>query len=56
MEMIMKENNLKSVCRMTVDNWLKLPGFTYCERKKSYYCDSHEKPEVVAYRYKFIDW
>ena len=55
MEMIMKENNLKSVCRMTVDNWLKLLGFTYCERKKSYYCDSHEKPEVVAYRYKFID-
>ena len=55
MEFIMKENNFSTVCRQTVGKWLNLLGFRYCERKKSYYCDSHEKPENVAYRYKYID-
>ena len=55
MEYIMKENNIKIITRQTVCRWLKLLGFSYCERKKSYYCDSHERPETVAYRYKFID-
>ena len=54
-EFVKKENGLKSICRQTVDTWIKLLGFTYCERKKTYYCDSHEKPEVVKYRYKYID-
>ena len=54
-DFIMKENNLKCICLRTVQLWLNKLGFRYCERKKSYYCDSHEKPEVVAYRYKFIN-
>ena len=48
-DFIMKENNLKCICLRTVQLWLNKLGFRYCERKKSYYCDSHEKPEVVAY-------
>ena len=55
MDFLKKENNIKTVCKQTVTNWLKILGFRYCERKKSYYCDSHEKPENVAYRYKYID-
>ena len=54
-ESIMKENNLKSVCCQTVGKWMNILGYRYCERKKSYYCDSHEKPENVAYKYKYID-
>ena len=52
---ILKENGLKSITVRAVSGWMNILGFRYCERKKSYYCDSHEKPETVAYRYKFID-
>jgi hypothetical protein len=38
----------------TVYNWLKHMGFTYSVHKKSYYVDSHEKPENVAYRRGFL--
>ena len=34
---------------------MNLLGYRYCERKKSYYCDSHEMPENIAYRCKYID-
>ena len=34
---------------------MNILGFRFCEQKKSYYCNSHEKPENVDYRYKFID-
>ena len=52
---ILHKNNIKNLCRQTVATWMNLLGFRYCERKKSYYCDSHEKPENVKYRYKYID-
>ena len=55
MEFIKKENNLKTVCSQTVGTWMNLLGYRYCETKKSYYCDSHERPENIAYRYKYID-
>ena len=55
LEFIKKENNLKIISCRTVNRWMKLLGYRYCERKKSYYCDSHEKPENVAYRYKYIN-
>ena len=55
MDFILKENNIKTVCRQTIAKWMNLLGYRYCERKKSYYCDSHEKPDNVAYRYKHIE-
>ena len=54
-EFVMKENNIKQLCRQTVSKWLNLLVYKYCECKKSYYCDSHEKPENVQYRYAYID-
>ena len=34
---------------------MRVLGYKYCERKKTYYSDNHEKPENILYRYKFID-
>ena len=38
---IRKENNLKNIKRQTLIGWMIILSFMFCERKKSYYCDSH---------------
>jgi hypothetical protein len=43
-----------TLCPRTVYIWLKQLGFVYSASAKSYYVDSHEKPENVQYRSKFI--
>ena len=36
-EHIKKENNLKTICKQTITQWLNILGFRFCEKKKSYY-------------------
>jgi hypothetical protein len=50
----LKDNNLTTLSLSTVYNWLGLLGFTYSLSRKSYYVDSHEKPENTKYRANFI--
>lgn len=33
---------------------MNILGFKYCQRKKGYYVDGHEKPATVEYRRKFV--
>jgi hypothetical protein len=51
----LNENKLHTLTPRTIYNWLHHMGFKYSDSKKSYYVDSHEKPENVRYRSKFID-
>ena len=51
---ISKENNLPKLTLRTVNNWMNILGFKYCERKKTYYNDKHESTENIAYRHAFI--
>mmetsp|Transcript_10558 Transcript_10558/g.15234 ORF Transcript_10558/g.15234 Transcript_10558/m.15234 type:complete len:110 (-) Transcript_10558:118-447(-) len=39
----------------TVCNWMNNLGFKYCQRRKGYYVDIHEKPATVEYRRKFVE-
>jgi hypothetical protein len=48
------EHGLKKICPSTIYKWLKLLGFRYEPRRKSYYVDGHEKAETVTYRNKYI--
>jgi hypothetical protein len=48
------ENHLVSLSPRTVYKWLHRLGFSYSANKKTYYVDSHEKPETVKYRSKFL--
>jgi hypothetical protein len=50
----LSDNNLTTLSLNTVYNWLGLLGFTYSLSRKSYYVDSHEKPENTKYRAGFI--
>ena len=34
MDFVKKENNISSLCKQTISNWLEILGFTYCQRKK----------------------
>ena len=47
--------NLKSLSVTTILNWMNKIGFKYEPRKKTYYVDTHESTENVAYCSKFID-
>jgi hypothetical protein len=47
-------NNLKTLNPRTICRWLEALGFSYSPTKKTYYVDSHEKPENVKYRGQFI--
>ena len=46
--------HLKTLNVKTIQNWMNRLGFKYEPRRKSYYVDSHETPENVEYRSKFI--
>jgi predicted HTH domain antitoxin len=51
---VMKQYGLTCICIRTVCNWMSILGFKYCQRKKGYYVDGHEKPATVEYRRKFV--
>ena len=52
---LLAESGLKCLTTATLHKWLVNLGFKYETQKKTYYVDSHEKPENVDYRSKFID-
>ena len=54
-EDLYSEFQLKSISLSTTHRWLRILGFKYERRKKSYYVDTHEKPENVRYRKEFIE-
>jgi hypothetical protein len=37
---------MKYLCTRTISNWLNQLGYVYCERKKCYYNDNHEKRNI----------
>ena len=43
-----------SVSEYTVGRWMHLAGGEYVVAEKSYYCDSHESPENLAYRKAYL--
>jgi hypothetical protein len=49
------DNNLTVLTTRTVSNWMLKLGFVYSPNKKTYYVDSHEKPDNIRYRMQFID-
>ena len=51
---ILHKYGLTMLSKSTATRWLNQLGYTYCERKKCYYNDNHEKEENVNYRMKFI--
>ena len=42
------------ICQTTAYNWMKKLGYKYETSKKTYYTDTHEKAENVAYRIEFV--
>jgi hypothetical protein len=54
LEQFMKFVNLKMLTAVTTWRWLWLLGFSYCENKKCYYTDIHERADNVRYRIQFI--
>ena len=51
---LLAEHQLKKLTLTTVYKWMERLGFRYQPRKKCYYVDGHEKPEVIVYRQNFI--
>ena len=45
---------LETVSFSTVCRWMRILGMKYCERKKNYYVDGHERADNVKYRKKYI--
>ena len=54
-EGLLSDHGIKTLCINTMHDWMKKLGFNYSPRKKTYYVDTHESVENVAYRAKFID-
>ena len=52
---LLAESGLKCLTTATIQQWMHRLGFKYEGRKKTYYVDSHEKPENVAYRSSFLE-
>ena len=51
---VLKFYGLGNLCLTTVYRWMKILGMKYCERKKNYYVDGHERLDVVQSRWKFV--
>ena len=51
-EALLKEGRLRTLDLNTVGRWMHALGFKYETRRKHFYVDCHEKPEVTAYRDK----
>ena len=55
MKDLLSEYGLRTLNVKTIQNWMKKLGFKYEPRKKTYYVDTHESKENVAYRAEFIN-
>ena len=49
----LKAHRLESLSLTTAWRWMRLLGFHYDTRKKSFYIDGHERQDVVANRITF---
>ena len=49
----LNDHGLKSMSLTTTWRWMRLLGFQYDTRKKSFYVDGHERGDVVATRSTF---
>jgi hypothetical protein len=56
LQQFLNDKGLNTLCPWKIYNWLGALGFVYSTLKKSYYIDSHKKPENVKYRTAFIQW
>ena len=45
---------LKTFCIATAWSWMRSLGMRYCDRKKNFYVDGHERKDVVMSRWKFM--
>ena len=54
LEEFLSDYGLKNIGNTTIWRWMKLIGYEYNERRKSYYSDRHEHEENIEYRKKFI--
>ena len=52
-ELFLRAYGLESMSFTTAWRWMRLLGFQYDARKKSFYVDGHEREDVVASRTKF---
>jgi len=52
-ELFLKQCSLENVSQPTVYRWMKLLGFSYCDRHKTYYVDGHERDDVIKYHTDF---
>ena len=51
---LLRQYGLTKLCLGTIYKWMHHFGFKYSVSKKTYYVDGHERPEVVAYRKKYV--
>jgi hypothetical protein len=53
-ESLLQQYNLMKISSWIVNRWLNDMGYIFCERKKCYYTDSHERADVIEHRKQFI--
>ena len=51
---VLKFYALRELCKTTVYNWMNILGMKYCNRKKNYYVDVHERKDVINEIWKFV--
>ena len=54
-ESFLKAHRLKSMSFSTTWRWMRLLGFKYDSRRKSFYVDGHKREDVVANRQIFYE-
>ena len=52
---ILNAHGIRVLANDTVLRWMHKLGFKYQARKKNYFVDAHERPDVVKDRYAFIE-
>jgi len=53
-EAFLKQCGLNNVSKKpTIHRWMKILGFSYCDHRKTYYVDGHEREDVVKYHIEF---
>ena len=55
LQQMKNEFNIKKLTMPTIHRWMQHLGLKYETRKKCYYVDNHDNPEIVWYRNHFID-
>jgi hypothetical protein len=53
-ESILNKYGYKKMCLSTVNKWMHALNFSYKPRKKNYYVDNHERPDIKLYRKGFV--